>query len=139
MDRHPDRRTLTSVPVLSVALLATGLAAAAERGANLIGCGSFEGGHHRAAGAGWTLHDDVSIEKGEAHEGDWYLRVKTTEDAAKPNHARLTGIPVKPNTGYVARCWLVPLQEPKLRAGLADAEIGGVWPVVARAPPASAG
>jgi len=80
---------------------------------NLVPNGSFEGGPAAVTAAGWQLHKDVSMEKGAAADGDWYVSIKPVENAGKPNYVRSTGIPVKPNTGYIARC---RLRLPKLAA-----------------------
>jgi hypothetical protein len=84
---------------VSLLALTLGLVAYATP-ANLVANGSFEAG----AGA-WKLGAGVTIEQGEAAAGQAYLRcgcVKPGDASA----ATLTGLAVKPHTGYVARCKL---------------------------------
>ena len=83
-----------------VALAATALSALAAE--NLVRCGGFEGAAEAAA-AGWKLGESVTIEQGPSAEGAHYLQCPCTQPGS-PTSAQLPGVPVKPRTGYVARC-----------------------------------
>jgi hypothetical protein len=93
----------STVGIAVIALLSLLASLCAAEPTNLVPNGSFEGGPTALAGTGWQLHDGVAVEKGTAEDGDWYVRIKPDADAAKPSSLKLTGVPVKPNTGYIAR------------------------------------
>jgi len=92
-----------TVGIVILTLLSLGPSLHAIERGNLVPNGSFEGGPATLTAAGWQLHGGVSVEKGAAADGGWYVRIKPVADAAKPNCLKRTGVPVKPNTGYIAR------------------------------------
>ena len=88
---------------LALPLSLTVSAQAEATGSNVLANGGFEDG-----AAGWTVFGDAAIEVGKALDGKWRLTARCDEKsrAGKPSGAKLMGIVVKPNTGYVARCRL---------------------------------
>ena len=85
-----------------MALGCASAAHAADAGNNPLPNGGFEDG-----AAGWTLFGEAAIEKGEAFDGERHLTARCTgKSGGVPSGAKLMGIAVKPNTGYIARCRL---------------------------------
>lgn len=97
----PDAHLRLGVALLLLAPGIIGAATAAEVG--VPGWGGFEGGPEAVAQVGWRLGDGVTVETGEAAEGEAYLRCGVIE-SAKPTSATLRGIKVRPHSGYIARC-----------------------------------
>lgn len=77
---------------------------AVDCGAEQIPGGRFEGGPE-ALEELWSLGDGVTVERGDAAEGDWLLRCACVE-SGRASWAESRALAVKPNAGYVLRCRL---------------------------------
>lgn len=64
--------------------------------------GSFEGGATALEGV-WTFGAGVTVERGDAAEGEWFLRCACVEPG-QASWAESRALPVEANSGYVLRC-----------------------------------
>lgn len=80
------------------------LIAATQAVSEQVPGGGFEGGIEALEG-NWTFGEGVSVEHGDAAEGDRFLRCSCVE-SGKASWVESRSLPVEPNAGYLLRCRL---------------------------------